>query len=288
MIMNSLIGAIRPNKGINSMNKETILTIVGLLLTVGICSGAQSQKICEPQEAQACEVEAKVDPADAVLKLLNDKTHKLEYYQGKIEYRTVQPLFESETVRKGDLYYAKLDDKKSKLRINFQTLKRDDEKEEKYIEQYIFDGVWLTQINYQIKAVKKYQLTEPNKPLDAFEVTSNNIPLIGFTKIEHLKKDFEITLVGQKDEKRSTFFQLHLKVKPNSRYKDDYTSLDFWIDKKLGLPTKIVAASTEEDVYVIRFLKPRINKKISMKTFDFKIPKDFGEPEIFPLKKKDK
>ena len=100
-------------------------------------------------------------------------------------------MFDSETIRKGNLYYAKFGEK-SKLRINFQTLKRDDEKEEKYIEQYIFDGVWLTQINYQIKAVRKYQLTEPNKPMDAFEVASNNIPLIGFTKIENLKKQFEM------------------------------------------------------------------------------------------------
>ncbi|MHC4744926.1 MAG: LolA family protein, partial [Planctomycetota bacterium] len=163
------------------------------------------------------------------------------------------------------------------------------------VEQFIFDGIWLTQINYQIKAVKKYQLAEPNQPVDAFEVTSNNIPLIGFTKIEDLKKQFEITLVAQKDGKPQTFSQLHLKVKPNSRYEDDYVSLDFRIDKKLGLPTKIIAVSAEpgpqledNDVYEIRFLKPRINKKIAAKVFDFKIPKGFGEPEIVPLKKKDK
>lgn len=268
------------------MKKETIGAITAaLLLTVGLCPAAHAQKACEHRNPQVSQ--DKPDPVDAVLKQLNGKTQELKYYQGKIEYKTLQPLFESETIRKGDLYYAKFGEK-SKLRINFKTLKRDDEKEEKYIEQYIFDGVWLTQINYQIKTVRKYQLTEPNKPIDAFEVTSNNIPLIGFTKIENLKKQFEITLVAQKNDKPATFFQLHLKVKPNSRYKDDYVSLDFWIDKKLGLPTKIIAASTEEDVYEIRFLKPRINKKISKRVFDFKIPKGFGEPEIIPLKKKDK
>lgn len=268
------------------MKKKIIGTIAALLLTAGLCSAGQCQKTCETRNPQTSQAEP--DPVDAVLKQLNDKTQELEYYQGKIEYKTLQPLFESETTREGDLYYARFGEE-SKLRINFQTLKRDDEKEEKYIEQYIFDGIWLTQINYQIMAVKKYQLTEPNKPVDAFEAAGNNIPLIGFTKIENLKKQFEIALVAPKDDRPATFFQLHLKVKPNSRYKDDYVSLDFWIDKTLGLPTKIIAASTEEDVYEIRFLKPRINKKIDKNTFDFEIPKGFGEPEIVPLKeKKDK
>ena len=269
------------------MNKKIIRTIAIVLVSaLGICSAAECPKTCETQSTRQGP-QTKADPVDAILKQLNDKTLKLKYYQGKIEYKTIQPLFESESTRKGTMYYAKFG-KKSKLRINFQTLQQDDEKEEKYIEQYIFDGMWLTQINYQIKTVRKYQLAEPNKPVDAFDVASNNIPLIGFTKTENLKKQFDITLVDQKKGKSATFFQLHLKVKPNSSYKDDYISLDFWIDKKLALPTKIIAVSTEEDIYEIRLLQPKINKKIARKVFDFKIPRGFGEPEIIPLKKKDK
>ncbi|GAI54121.1 unnamed protein product, partial [marine sediment metagenome] len=36
----------------------------------------------------------------------------------------------------------------------------DDEDQRKYIEHYIFDGVWLTYIDYQIKQVKQYQQAE--------------------------------------------------------------------------------------------------------------------------------
>jgi hypothetical protein len=76
-----------------------------------------------------------------------------------------------------------------------------------------------------------------------------------------------------------------LKVKPDSIYKDDYIWLDFWIDKKSGLPARVVALSAEEDVYEIKLLKPKVNKEIDKKVFEFRIPKDFGEPEIVPLKK---
>jgi len=270
------------------MNSNTISkAVLVVLLTAGICKATECTKPCVPDEAQQTAqcAQPKTDPVDDVLKQLNDKTIELQSYEGQLEYKLTQPLLESEALRKGILYYAKFGEK-SKLRINFLTLKQDDEEEQKYLEDYIFDGAWLTQISYEIKSAKKYQLAEPNKPVDAFDVASQNIPLLGFTKIENLKKQFEITLVEQKEDKPATFFQLHLKVKPNSTYKDDYASLDFWIDKKLGLPTKVVALSPEEDIYEIRFLNPKINRKINAKVFDFKIPKDFGEPEIIPLEKK--
>ena len=121
------------------MNNQIIRgIIVALLLAAGICAAAECEKTCEsPSTCQ--EPNAQPDPVDTVLKQLNDKTLKLTHYEAMIEYKTIQPLYESEAIRKGVLYYAKFGEK-SNLRINFQTLKHDDEKEEKYIEQYIFDG----------------------------------------------------------------------------------------------------------------------------------------------------
>jgi outer membrane lipoprotein-sorting protein len=119
-------------------------------------------------------------------------------------------------------------------------------------------------------------------------VANRNLPIIGFTKIEDLKKQFEIKLVEQEKGKPedSNFIGLHLKVKPDSIYKDNYIYLDFWIDKKSGLPAKVVALSIEEDIYEIKLIKAKVNKGVDKKVFELKIPKGFGEPEIVPLKKK--
>jgi outer membrane lipoprotein-sorting protein len=260
------------------MDKKIITKIAFiLLLMVGICwaGGCTANSAGSQVEKETC-------PVDVVLKQLNQKTAELKSYQGQIEYRFIQPLFESETLRKGVLYYARFG-KKSKLRINFETRKQDDEEEEKYIEHYIFDGIWLTYVDYQSEQVKRYQQAEPNEPVDAFDLVSQNFPIIGFSKIEDLKKQFEIKLVKQKKGKA----QLHLKVKADSIYKDDYTSIDLWVDKKSHLPAAIRAISTEEDFCAIKLLKPKINKAIDKKVFEVKIPKGFGV-EIIPLKKKSK
>ena len=280
------------------MNIKIIIRVTFILLWV-VNTGCASGSMENPDTRQK---KLPTDPVDKVLEQLNKSTLELESYQGQIEYKFIQPsLFDSQDLRKGILYYVK-EDNKSKLRVNFQRRKQDEDEEHKYIEQYIvldgasltypgrqFKGTWLVCADYQIEEVKFVQLAEPNdpnKPVDVFDLASKNLPMVGFTKTEELKKQFEVTLIEQKTTEPKDLIQVHLKVKPNSIYKDDYTIIDFWIDKKLNLPVKIIAVTTEEDIYEIKFLQPKVNKAIDKKVFDFKMPKGFSEPEIIPLKEK--
>ncbi|UCF15573.1 MAG: hypothetical protein JSW59_19415 [Phycisphaerales bacterium] len=242
---------------------------------------------------------------DIVLERLNKKTKKLKSYECRIEWKYIQPILDSQTTRKGTLYYLRTGGT-SALRVNLDTVKVEDAKEKKAIEQYIvvdgswldhteheLKGVWLAHIDHQLKEVKYYQLAEPadpNESIDVFELASKNLPMLGFAKTEELKDQFEVKLVEQKKGESEEFIQVSLKVKPNSVYKDDFLSIDFWIDKKVGLPAKVRATKTEPeppygDVEEIRFLRSKVNSDISRKIFEFKIPRDFGRPEIIPLKK---
>jgi len=242
--------------------------------------------LCLAQSCGITALEISADDANSVktvLQNLNRQTASLKSYQCQLDYRFSQPLLQSQSVRTGNLYYLKSDNN-SHLRINFHTLQQDDEKQQKYIEQYIFDGVWLTVIDYQIKEVKKYQLAEPNNSVDAFELAANNFPIIGFSSTQDLKKDFDISLLPQQRNDSNDFIGLHLKVKPDSGHKDNYTSVDFWIDKKLNLPAKITAFSTEGDIYEIKLLQPKVDQPIDKKIFELKIPKGFGQ-QITPLEK---
>lgn len=252
-----------------------------LVSTVGTCWG------CVKDAQTQCKKEMQPDPVEKVLQQLKQETEKLESYQAQVDYVFKQPLFESQSQRKGTLYYQKIGEK-SKLRVNFQTLKQDDDEERVDIQQLIFDGVWLIQIEYQMERVRKKQLAEPNEPVDAFELAKRNFPIIGFTKVQELRKEFEIKLVGTTDQNQPPAqIQLNLKVKADSMYKDDYTSIDFWIDAKTTLPARIVAETTEEDIYEISFLKAKVNKKIDTKVFDYEIPDGFTVEET-PLEKTEK
>jgi outer membrane lipoprotein-sorting protein len=235
---------------------------------------------CQAQAADSnCPGQTKLNPVDKVLEKLKRTTSELKSYEVQVEYLVTQPLFDSRSLRKGVLYYAKYG-KKSRLKVDFRTMQQDDEKQKKYSEQFIFDGVWLIQINGQIKHVKKVQLAEPNEPVDGFELVKRSFPIIGFTKVEQLKKDFEITLLPQNQNELGLFTKLHLKVKSDSRYKDDYSSIDFWVDNKTSLPGRIVAVSTEEDESEIRLLKAKVNQKIDEKMFDYLVPAGYTSEVI--------
>lgn len=286
----------------NLMSKMTTMRgVLALLLAAGACwAGGNADS--SPAHKKPVQLSA----VDAVLEQLNKKTRELTSFQCQIEYKNIQPLLDSQVIRKGVLYYMRSGGK-SALRVNFETLQQEDEKEQKAVEQYIvldgawlsypgyeFKGMWFVHIDYRMLEVKYYQLAEsedPNKPTDVFELASKAVPMLGFTKTEELKKQFEVELVEQKNGEAKDFTQVRLKVKPNSVYKDDFLSIDFWIDKKVGLPAKVRATKIEPeppygDIDEIKFLKPKVNQDIGKKVFEFKIPKGFGEPEITPLPEK--
>ena len=238
--------------------------VVFALLAVGVCWGED----CIKNTASV----------EKILEQLSRSTSELVTYQCNIEYLFSQPLFDSKTLRKGRLYYKKYNDK-SALRINFHTIKQDDEEEKQYKEDYVFDGVWLTHIDYQLKHLKRYQQTEPNEPIDAFELAAGYFPVIGFSNARDLEKDFEIRLVEKLRCEGGGFAKLDLKVRGDSIYKD-WTSVELWIDDKLKLPARIIATSTEEDIYLISLLRAEMNKKIDPNIFKVEIGRGFEVEQV--------
>jgi outer membrane lipoprotein-sorting protein len=258
----------------------------------GLCFGQGCSQVSAVDVAEVKETQTTpVDKVDEILAKLNKRSGEIKIYQCKLEHLSRQPLFDSKTLRTGRMWYLR-GDKKSLLRVDFDTIKQDVEPQEKYVEKFFFDGIWLTRIDYQLKEVKRYQLVDPNKlkegeSVDAFDLLSEDLPIVGFTGSDKLKKEFDITLAEPNTSEPNDTIGLHLKVKPDSVYKDDWVWIDFWIDKKLYLPAKVVTLSTQEDIYEISFINAEVNEPIDPDVFKVVVPKGFIEAEKVPLKKQD-
>jgi hypothetical protein len=262
------------------MHKSAIrITVLLVGLATGLSWGADATS-AGPARQTASEPNA----LDQVLQSLQDRAAKLKTYQVNMDYIFKQPLLESQQRRTGVLYYAKLDNRSS-LRIDFQTLQQDEEKPQAYKQQYLFDGVWLLEVDYQLQSATRRQLAEPNKPLDAFSLASKHVPVLGFSKVEDLRKQFEIELVAEPPAQPAPRPHLHLKVKPDSVYKDDYVSIDFWIDHQTGLPAEVKAVTPEEDVYEIKLTDPKVNLELDRKLLQVDIPPKFSK-QVIPLAKR--
>jgi outer membrane lipoprotein-sorting protein len=239
---------------------------------------------CAAQAAESKSADAACPSSELieVLDKLQATVQSLQDYQGQIEYLFEQPLLESKMLRKGKVSYTRTK-KNSCLRVDFETLKQDDQKQQAYREYFVFDGVWLTHIDYQVKSIQKRQMAEVGKPVDAFDLARGNMPIIGFSATEDLRKEFDIELNQAALASKDGPIQLHLTVKPGSAYEEDYKAIDFWIDKKLNLPVRMDAITTEDDIYRIRFLKAKVNQGIADSVFAVEVPPGFGTPEIIPL-----
>ena len=245
---------------------------------------APAKNICQPDKC--CQPKEEMSPLDKTLDSMQKKTDSIKTFQADVTYLFIQDpdLLDARRLQTGKLYYKK-DDKKSNIRINFETLAIDEEDKEQHKEQIIFDGVWLTKIDYVNETVNSWQQAEENKPVNAFEFVSRNFPMVGFTKTEELRKHFDITLIENPKDDPNNQIHLNLKVKKDSKYKDQYKTMDFWVDKKSFIPVRMKTISLEDDVYDIRILKPLINKNFKNSVFLVENPKHFSQNRE-PLKKK--
>lgn len=239
------------------------------------CDSQKPQEISKPPAPD-------ITTLQGVIEKLRQQTSKLTSLEANIEYLFIEDpeMFDSRTLQKGKFYFQK-EKKRSMIRLNFDTRKQDDEDEYKNIMQIIFDGVWLIRIDHELKTVIYDQQTEKDKPVEAFEFISRNFPMIGFTKTEELQKNFEINML-ENDNDPNKPIHLRLKPKPGSKYAKEYSRLNFWIDKKSFLPSRLVTTEFakiegEGNIYDIKLKKIKTNKKIEKAIFKIETPAGFTE-----------
>ncbi len=240
----------------------------------------------DPNTCPAKKQTTEAGKIDDILARLHESAARLKTYQAKIHYLFIQDpeLLDSRALRKGRLYYKK-DASGSKLRVSFNTLQQDDGQVEKYIEHFIFDGVWLTKIDFQLEKVDFYQQAPEDQPIDVFEFISHRFPLLGFTNTPLLRNQFHITLIPPKEAKSNDFKGLRLLPTKDSIYKNDYSSISFWLDTATFLPAQIAATSTEGDISDIQLLDIKVNKKIENAVFKLETPEHFSQNRA-PLNRK--
>lgn len=270
------------------MRKNAIIVLAAVLC--GLCTGAE-ETCCATKKLSK---EASVTPEDTqkdstaaieeILSKMNAATKKLESCQANLSYLVIQDpdLLNSSALQNGILFYQKTDSG-SKLRIRFDDMKQDDFEPVKQREEYLFDGVWLTRINYKLQQVDIYQQAPKDKPIGVFELISHNFPLIGFSNINEIKNDFDISLAPKTGDPNELACLL-LTVKKGSDFMKDYEKMSIWVGNKLYLPEKIAAYTRQDDEYYIEFKDMKINKKLENAVFDVETPPNFRK-NIEPLRK---
>jgi outer membrane lipoprotein-sorting protein len=219
---------------------------------------------------------------EAVLAHTQAATGHIRSLESKLVYEFLQPFHESRTLRRGEVYYRR-SESQSDLRIVFTTKKEDDTPEMRYREDLFFDGVWRTHIDYQGRTVQKHQLTPADEPIDALELVSQNVPIFGFSDMNSLQDTYAIELLPPGTDEPENWVHLRLVPDADAQPANEYRSVDVWLDSENWLPTRVEAENQDEDIYRLQFPALKLNQEMDDATFEVKIPKGFGTPEVIPL-----
>jgi len=231
-------------------NKFVILAV---LLLYGIGLAGESN---EPSQIKS------------LIEKLNQTAANLKNLSAEIEYTHAQPLFDTNTVRTGKLFYVK-DANSSALRINFLTLKQDQSKQQSYKEDYIFDGMKLTKIDYQSKSAITEQLAK-DKPIEPFELVQDYFPIIGLAKPDEMTEQFDITVNGN---------TLCLIPKENTKFSKTYKQVRVTVNAENYLPCVFSALTSDNEEIVIRLSQVNTEKAVKKTVFEVKIPADFTQTQ---------
>ncbi len=205
---------------------------------------------------------------NTAIEKLNQAVSNLRYLTANIEYTHSQPLFDTQTIRKGKLFYIR-DANTASLRINFESLKQDQAQEQQYREEYIFDGWKLTRIDYQSKSAVTEQYSK-DKAIEPFELVQDYFPIIGLTKPQEMKQDFDIGL----DENT-----LKLSAKENSRFAKTYKQVAVTIEPDTNLPVAFAASTTEDEQITIKLTGIDTSSKIKKEVFEVSLSADFTQTQ---------
>jgi hypothetical protein len=245
----------------------TVILAAALALASPACASDANQ--VSPKTAEPNSKAAPTSPIDDILTRLNKNLADMKSCRLDLTWTFTQPLLETSTTRKGVLMYMQ-GKERSRMRINFTSFQQDKEAAQPLREEIIFDGVWLTRIDYQLKEIKRDQLARDDKPLHAFQLLSGKMPLVGFGSVEDLKKQFDIALV----EKSDAMIHLALKPRPDSEYRKDYKTIDIYTKASSALPQRIRAVTPDDDVSEIT-LAVEGPQDVAENAFAFEQPRDF-------------
>jgi len=238
---------------------------IGLLIF--ICFFIFIQHNCPAGEPNDGNLPVQKEVVQAIEKL-NSAVGKLKQLAAQVEYIHAQPLFDTQTIRTGNIFYVK-DVNYTALRINFLTIKQDQSQRQNYREDYIFDGMKLTKIDYQSKSATTEQLSK-DKPIEPFELVQDYFPIIGLAKPDEMTGQFNITV------SRSV---LRLIPKENSKFFKTYKHIEITINPENSLPCDFSAVTCEDEKIIIKLSQIDILTAIKNSVFDMNIPADFVQTQ---------
>jgi len=243
----------------------------GLCATVGPGAAGPSSR---PTDSRPASAPADVDPATAaILKRLEAAADKHPNVVAGLDY-LVEMVQAGDTERRtGKVYYqAATDRRPPRFRIHFDTLRQSGGPKIRNVVDYVFDGSWLTVRKERLKQLVRYKIPTSGRKVNPMQLGQGPFPVPFGQKADVVVKYFACsTRPPAKTDPPGTDY-VKLVTRPRRQRQLNLKWIEMWVQRKTGLPVKMVAEDRSENRSTVVFAKIETPKAFPPKTFDLPDP----------------
>jgi outer membrane lipoprotein-sorting protein len=137
---------------------------------------------------------------------------------------------------------------------------------------YVLEGGWLTDRDYQKKLEVRRQVLRPGQQMNLLKLGEGPFPLpIGQDK-EEVKKQFEVSKVPPTPEDPKGTIHIKLVPKPGTQFEKRFRQIDVFVDPKSNMPARIDTVERAGTTRSTELTNLKLNTGVK--------PDDFTLPDI--------
>lgn len=280
------------NPTLATQSREPRLIARTLILTLGLFVTVAGAQTTRPADATPPKPDAKPAPrkpssgdplVDETLDKMEARGKNAKAIEAKVQYNYITPGpiegLEDTQTKIGTLLFVQTGT--PQFLVHF-TKKVQGGTVDRTPEYYSFDGLWLTERNDRSKTVIRREVVKPGQNVDLFDLGKGPFPLpFGRSRAEMLRY-FEIRLQDRGGPDKP--LKLRCLPREGTDLGSRYRYVDLYVNRKLGLPTRVVCQRSIDDNRIeVKFDDIREKKTIDPKRFIVPIPDGFQET-VEPLK----
>ncbi len=227
-------------------------------------------------------------PSAAIMKILTALEAagaKHATIQADVDYRIDRDLTGETEQRTGYVKYQRRTKRSpDKFRVHFDTLRMDEGRKLKSVQDFAFDGMWLCVAKHREKRLIKYQVAAVGQRVEPLRLGKGPFPLPFGQSVKDILTYFRVTQPARKARKSDPPNADRLVFTTLATRKKDLNvvRIEQWIDRTTHLPVKVTALDKSENTTTVTFTNTKSGIEFDRDIFHISLPRGWTQ-SIKPL-----
>lgn len=209
---------------------------------------------------------------DTTLDALNARGQNLKDFSADVAIHTADNRTGEDTAQIGTVIFQNRPNGDSRIKVGFDKKETDNGSGPKITQKqkldYVLDGGWLTDRDYQKKLEVRRQVLQPGQKMNLLKLGEGPFPLpIGQDKTE-VKKQFKAS--KEKPEKDDPKDTVHIRLIPEkgSQFEKKFQQIDVFVDTKSSMPVRIDTVEKAGTTRSTELKNIKLNTGVKNEAFD--------------------